>query len=329
MDEVAACDDAAGEVPTAAYPAMLALLMGGADRAAGPGCASAAGHPGPAGGAAGRGRPRGHGRSQRGQLAAAGRSRGHGSTGRCAGIWACRRPSRRSASPRTTSWPSPARRKLVLSRAAKDENWCTHRAVALDRRGCRRCSRRRPAGAPRHRTRRRRLGETARPADAATPGQSPRPRPCPPAAARPRELWATDIERLIRDPYSIYARRILKLAALDPIDADAGGAERGQIIHAVLQEFVSQWPDQLPADPRTELLRAGRQAFRRLASRPQVWAVWWPRFERIADLVRASRAASTGRAGAGRQRGQGQLLLDAPGGPFTAPRPRRSDRGRP
>ena len=47
-----------------------------------------------------------------------------------------------------------------------------------------------------------------------------------------------------------------------PLDADPGGAERGQIIHAVLDEFVRAWPTALPADPQAELLRIGAAPFR-------------------------------------------------------------------
>ncbi|HFA59766.1 MAG TPA: double-strand break repair protein AddB, partial [Rhodospirillales bacterium] len=36
----------------------------------------------------------------------------------------------------------------------------------------------------------------------------PRPAPRPPAAARPTAFWASDIEHLMRDPYRFYARRI-------------------------------------------------------------------------------------------------------------------------
>ena len=205
---------------------------------------------------------------------------------------------------------------LVLSRAAKDENgaptvpsrWIARLQALLTAAG------RQDATAPDPA-----VADWARRLDlpAGDPRPMPRPRPCPPAAARPRELWATDIERLIRDPYAIYARRILKLAALDPIDADAGGAERGQIIHAVLQEFVSRWPDKLPADPRNELLRLGVKQFDKLASRPQVWAVWWPRFERIATWfaeVELRRRAELERVAS---EVKGMLMLDAPGGPFT------------
>src|SRR5581483_1373561 len=41
-----------------------------------------------------------------------------------------------------------------------------------------------------------------------------RPRPTPPVAARPRSLSITEIETLVRDPYAIYARRVLRLEEL-------------------------------------------------------------------------------------------------------------------
>ena len=51
------------------------------------------------------------------------------------------------------------------------------------------------------------------------------PTPRPPVAARPRHLSVTEIETWMRDPYQIYARHILGLRALDPIEADPGEGE--------------------------------------------------------------------------------------------------------
>ncbi|MEO1016800.1 MAG: double-strand break repair protein AddB [Pseudomonadota bacterium] len=128
---------------------------------------------------------------------------------------------------------------------------------------------------------------------------SPFPRPCPAPSpkpsreARPLELSVTDVENLIRDPYSVYAKRILGLSPLDPLDADPGMAERGLIIHGVLEQFVRTYPTDLPPAPLDDLLSMGRSAFATLAHRPQVQALWWPRFESIAkwfvDLERDRR----------------------------------------
>ncbi len=110
----------------------------------------------------------------------------------------------------------------------------------------------------------------------------PRPAPRPPAASRPRELWASDIEDLMRDPYRFYARRILELRPLDPLDADPGAAEHGLLIHRALHEFVVRHPQRLPGDGLQQLLAIGAGLFARFAESPEVQAIWWPRFERIA-----------------------------------------------
>ena len=109
-----------------------------------------------------------------------------------------------------------------------------------------------------------------------------RPEPKPPLEARPDEAWVTDIETLIRDPYAYYAHRILDLSALEPLDADPGAAERGQIIHKALELFVREFPDHLPEDAESRVIEIGRKLFDEVAHRPQVQAIWWPRFCEIA-----------------------------------------------
>src|SRR5207302_1829665 len=59
------------------------------------------------------------------------------------------------------------------------------------------------------------------------PKPAPAPGPRPPVSERPRELSVTEIEKWLRDPYAVYARRILRLRALDPLDAEVGPMDRG------------------------------------------------------------------------------------------------------
>lgn len=63
------------------------------------------------------------------------------------------------------------------------------------------------------------------------------PRPCPPVGKRLTSINVTGVETLIRDPYAIYARRILKLEHLLPIGAPAGPAERGIAVHRAIERF--------------------------------------------------------------------------------------------
>jgi ATP-dependent helicase/nuclease subunit B len=90
----------------------------------------------------------------------------------------------------------------------------------------------------------------------------------------------------MRDPYDLYADRILKLRALDPIDQDPGAAEHGTLIHAVLEAFAREADTGgLPDDIAGTLRRIGRAKFDELKVRPGMRAFWWPRFERVADWL--------------------------------------------
>jgi ATP-dependent helicase/nuclease subunit B len=110
----------------------------------------------------------------------------------------------------------------------------------------------------------------------------PAPAPRPPAEARPTDLWVTDIETLMRDPYSVYAKRILELVPLDPLDADPGVREHGSIIHDVLERFARSHPAALPDDADEQLTLLGLEAFARFRDQPEMQALWWPRFREIA-----------------------------------------------
>jgi ATP-dependent helicase/nuclease subunit B len=111
---------------------------------------------------------------------------------------------------------------------------------------------------------------------------APQPAPKPLRAVRPKGLSVTDIENWLRDPYTIYAKYILRLTPLDPVDVSPGAAERGTIIHAAIGDFTRLHAVALPADPVQELIALGRPHFAALEDFPETRAFWWPRFERIA-----------------------------------------------
>ncbi|MSP49405.1 MAG: double-strand break repair protein AddB [Alphaproteobacteria bacterium] len=136
------------------------------------------------------------------------------------------------------------------------------------------------------------------------------PEPRPPVAARPTGLSVTQVETWMRDPYAVYARHILGLKALDPLDADPGAAERGQFIHDALDRFVAAFPDGLPDDAREQLLAIGRTAFGAALDRPGVRAFWWPRFERIADWFLEAERARRPTLAASRTEITGSMVID-------------------
>jgi len=63
------------------------------------------------------------------------------------------------------------------------------------------------------------------------------PAPRPPSEKRPRKFSATEFDKWITDPYAIYAKHILGLKALRPIDEVPGPALRGEIVHSLLADI--------------------------------------------------------------------------------------------
>ena len=139
----------------------------------------------------------------------------------------------------------------------------------------------------------------------------------PPIAARPRELSATDVELLVRNPYGLFAKKILRLRPLDPIDAAPGAADRGSFIHEALDAFVTAYPDDLPDDPIEALHELGKKAFGDTLEEPLVAAFWWPWFEQIAawfvDFERDRRQTTKTVA----SESKGSWTFESSGGPVT------------
>jgi len=110
-----------------------------------------------------------------------------------------------------------------------------------------------------------------------------RPAPTPPRSARPSSLSVTEIETWLRDPYAIYARHILDLHPLEPIDEPPGARDRGTMIHAAIGEFAESCKEALPDDAVGKLIALGETFFEPLKDHPEARAFWWPRFLRIAQ----------------------------------------------
>jgi ATP-dependent helicase/nuclease subunit B len=113
-----------------------------------------------------------------------------------------------------------------------------------------------------------------------------RPKPTPPFASRPRELPVTDIERWVRDPYGLYAKRILGLRPMERPDEPVEARARGNAVHEAFQKFVEAHPGELPPDAHerfTALLVAALETHgmpparmareQTLAARMSTWAL--------------------------------------------------------
>jgi ATP-dependent helicase/nuclease subunit B len=124
-----------------------------------------------------------------------------------------------------------------------------------------------------------------------TPNPAIRPSPRPPVGARPKALSVTAIGTLIRDPYAIYARSVLRLSRLDPLTAQADAPLRGTILHQVFERFIRDATDH--AD-RVELMRIADAVLDRDCPWPTVRHLWLARLDRVADWFVQSEMARQG-----------------------------------
>ncbi len=112
---------------------------------------------------------------------------------------------------------------------------------------------------------------------------APRPAPCPPVDMRPDRLSVTEIKRLIRDPYAIYAKHVLGLRPLDPLMRAPDALLRGIVLHEVLERFVKDsvtFPERLT---REVLMTLAEEVLTDKVPWAEARALWLARLERVAD----------------------------------------------
>lgn len=147
----------------------------------------------------------------------------------------------------------------------------------------------------------------------------PRPDPKPPVARRPHQLSITEIEDLVRDPYIIYARHVLALRPLEAIGVPPNGALKGSILHDCLATFLDNHQGPFDEAARARLEAIGQDAFKVVAAYPDVYRVWWQRYQRIADWFIAEEGERASRVAAYHCEVSGHLerpIIDEVGKPF-------------
>lgn len=117
--------------------------------------------------------------------------------------------------------------------------------------------------------------ETTTPAD--------RPQPNPPANIRPRKLSVTEVETLMRSPYDLYAKHVLKLRQLDPLGDVPDARERGTIIHDAFARFVEEGHDPTAPDAFEKLMAIAADAFSGLEAIGERRDIWLKRFGTAAE----------------------------------------------
>ncbi|WP_415182367.1 double-strand break repair protein AddB [Phaeovulum sp.] len=120
---------------------------------------------------------------------------------------------------------------------------------------------------------------------------APRPSPRPPVDARPRALPVTAIKTLIRNPYAVYAQRILRLRPLDPLRPEPDPRLRGQVLHRIIEGFIKGRPatENLP-EAEARLIANATEVLQQNVPWPTAQRLWRARIARIAGAFVAAEA---------------------------------------
>jgi ATP-dependent helicase/nuclease subunit B len=126
------------------------------------------------------------------------------------------------------------------------------------------------------------------------PVPATRPVPRPLAKDRPRSLSITEVEPLMRSPYDIYAKKVLRLQRIDPLGAQPDAKERGSMIHKVFERFVLEGFGFASDDALPTLDRMAREEFAGLDAIQERREIWLRRFRRAAELFIEYERSRTG-----------------------------------
>lgn len=145
-----------------------------------------------------------------------------------------------------------------------------------------------------------------------------RPAPRPPIEARPKRLSVTEIKTLIRDPYAIYARHVLKLSPLDPLRPEPDPRLRGVVLHEILEIYLRRG-----GGGREVLMSIADAVIAEKVAWPLARTIWLSRIAKAADAFLEFSASTGGSPVLMEEKGAVQL----PGLDFTLTgKPDRIDR---
>ncbi|SFH81295.1 double-strand break repair protein AddB [Albimonas pacifica] len=148
----------------------------------------------------------------------------------------------------------------------------------------------------------------------------PRPNPKPPVETRPRRLSVTAVETLVRDPYAIYARHVLRLRKLEPLGRAPDARDMGTALHAVMEAFARDIAP-LPStagvpELRAKLIAAAERLLPDLVPWPAQRRLWLARIARAADWIAAGEAGRRAHGEVAALEAKGERLLEGQGGAF-------------
>ncbi len=109
-----------------------------------------------------------------------------------------------------------------------------------------------------------------------------RPKPTPPLDKRPRELYATKIEKLMNNPYDIYAEKILNLKKKEDFYENKVFAFFGSAVHEALEKYIQNYKPSDMGKLYEKLIKYGKESFDKYFTDETSKELFFIRFSNIA-----------------------------------------------
>jgi len=110
-----------------------------------------------------------------------------------------------------------------------------------------------------------------------------RPSPTPPLEARPTHLSVTYIDKWMKDPYGIYAQKILDLKKLLPLNDRTDAADKGIIFHEILHRFNKKYPNYLSNVTSNDFIKIAQDVWDENKNTSESLSFWKPRLIEFAE----------------------------------------------
>ncbi|WP_438954907.1 double-strand break repair protein AddB [Cognatiyoonia sp.] len=115
-----------------------------------------------------------------------------------------------------------------------------------------------------------------------------RPSPRPPTNHRPTQLSVTQIKTLIRDPYAIYAKKLLNLPELNTLAQKQEYQLKGILYHKILQLFIESKADVFNPSAEPTLISLGEKLIAGECPWPAIRVRWQTDFAKVTPLFIAA-----------------------------------------
>ncbi len=138
---------------------------------------------------------------------------------------------------------------------------------------------------------------------------APRPSPRPPVDARPKQLSVTEIEKLLRDPYAVYARRVLGLHRLDGLARTPDPGLRGTVLHKIIERMLREDVDPSAPDAAARMIAITDDVLQSVVPWPATRRLWRGRVISVIPAPSRRRNAPPCRRHPARARAQGNACL--------------------